>query len=187
MECAILCFSFFFFPSQCVKHGCGLGTSLFSLRIQGLASYQHELLRGKKIIRISMLNTTLEEWQWWKGRDCYFHCCTLWQSFGLLHSKSWELVSRKSILYSYICLSLSLSLYVYIHNHLHHTLISYFIMSDPMILSHCLMRLTMHWICHSKEGKEKSFLFRYHNARYHTCKIIQRLAFITRVRLSWCR
>ena len=75
-----------FFSSQCVRDGCGSDASLFSLRIRGLASYQHELPRTEKLI--SMLNSTLEGGPWRKGRDCYFHCCTLWQSFGSLRSKS---------------------------------------------------------------------------------------------------
>lgn len=88
-------FCCFFFSSQCVRDGCGSDASLFLLRIQGLASYQHELPRAEKLI--SMLNLTLEGGPWRKGRDCYFHYCTLWQSFGLLRSKSWELVSGKIV------------------------------------------------------------------------------------------
>lgn len=34
--------------SQCVRNGWGMDSSLFSPWIQGLASYQHELLRTKK-------------------------------------------------------------------------------------------------------------------------------------------
>lgn len=89
-ECVFFFLLLSFFSSQCVRDGCGSDASLFSLRIRGLASYQHELPRTEKLI--SMLNSTLEGGPWRKGRDCYFHCCTLWQSFGSLRSKSWELV-----------------------------------------------------------------------------------------------
>lgn len=83
-------FSCLFFSSQCVRDGCGSDASLFLLWIQELASYQHELPRAEKLT--SMLNSTLEGGPWRKERDCYFHYCTLWQSFGILRSKSWELV-----------------------------------------------------------------------------------------------
>lgn len=86
--CCCCCLSLL---SQCVRDGCGSDGSLFLLRIQGLASNQHELSRAGKLT--SMFYLTLEGGPWRKGRDCYFRCCTLWQSFGLLHSKSWESVS----------------------------------------------------------------------------------------------
>lgn len=100
-----LFFVFFLFlslSSQCVRDGCGLDASLFSIWIRGLASYQHELPRAEKLI--SMLKLTLEGGPWRKGRDCYLHCYTLWQSFGLLHSKSWESVSGH---HQIICPSIS--------------------------------------------------------------------------------
>lgn len=82
-----------------MRDGCGSDASLFLLRIQGLAGHQHELPRAEKLI--SMLNLTLDGGPWRKGRDCYFHYCTLWQSFGLLHSKSLELVSVKMFFVSF--------------------------------------------------------------------------------------
>lgn len=78
--------------SQCARDGYGSDGSSFLLRIQGLASYQHDLSRAGKLTW-SMLYLNLEGGPWRKGRDCYFHYCTSWQSFGWLHSKSWELVS----------------------------------------------------------------------------------------------
>lgn len=84
-----------FFPSlwsQCARDGYGSDGTSALLRIQGLASYQHDLSRAAKLTW-SMLDWNLEGGPWRKGRDCYFHYCTLWQSFGWLHSKSWESVS----------------------------------------------------------------------------------------------
>lgn len=101
------CCFFFFFSSQCVRDGCGSDASLFLLRIQGLASYQHELPRAEKLI--SMLNLILEGGPWRKGRDCYFHYCTLWQSFGLLRSKSWELVSGKIVIMLFMSFLLTIN------------------------------------------------------------------------------
>lgn len=46
VECVFL--FFFLSSSQCVRDGCGSDASLYSLRIRGLASFQHELLRPEK-------------------------------------------------------------------------------------------------------------------------------------------
>lgn len=88
------CFSFFYSPlwSQCARDGYGSDDSSFLLWIQGLASYQHDLSRAGKLTW-SMLYWNLEGGPWRKGRGCYSHYCTSWQSFGWLHSKSLELVS----------------------------------------------------------------------------------------------